>query len=612
MAPLNGDHAENNPILVQSPDHQAPDRKAPDAQTYASPPSVRDENTPAAWGVGWRCPTLMVAFVVCGAMFSMGHHLYYRSLDNTLVHSVDQQTWAIRIGTGFAFLVKSFLVSAVGIAAVQQMWATLHRKFVKLRGIDSMFAVLTSPIALLSPDLWVCAKTLILLAVISWLIPLTAIVTPATLSINLLPTTNITQLRVPTVNFVRSFWLPWVTYGGAGFISSPSADISRLFTAISSSAEVLPISAPFPNSSYTLEFWGPSYKCQRLSEAIVEMQGMTFTDYLDNEYSSLQRLWEHDIGTPTNLSRVVYTGTATTALNNTLFVYAAGSNPLWNENATQPTELVCQLWNTSYVVDMQFINGVHSLTPVSTELVAPSNWSSSSGSYSTFRTQDPTVNGGYYVMHMLFSGLVQRTMSLSATGSLSNFLPSNLPFNTMSIMQTGLFSCPDLWNGTNYQMFVLSGNQSTTLCRNKTLARAIEDLSHNFTYSLLSLNAANTSIPVTISSPQNFYTYDSRNLLAAYMSALGVTVVCVIVGFFALRENGVSQSTSFSSVLMTTRNPELDDLAKGHCLGSDQLSKEIGDVQLRFGEIEGSEQYKRAAFGTKESVTTLSKGKEYY
>ncbi|KAJ5383175.1 hypothetical protein N7517_001086 [Penicillium concentricum] len=610
----------NDPVPVQSSDHDTPNQKTPDTTTtttttYASP--SRDGITPAAWGVGWRVPTMMVGLVFAGAMFSMGHHLYYQSLDSTRVNSVDQQTWAIRIGTGFAFLIKSFLVSAVGIAAVQVMWATLRRKFVKLRGIDGMFAVLSSPLALLTPDLWMCAKTLILLAIMSWLIPLTAIVTPATLTIDLLTTTNITQMRVPTVNFIDSFWHPWATNEGAGFIASPAAGINRLFTATYSSAEVVPFSAPFPNSSYTLKFWGPSYKCQRLSEAIVEMEGLTFTDHLGENYTSLQKVWDHEVGNLSDTFTTLYSGAVSTALNNTFFVYATGANPLWNDNATQPTELVCQLWNTSYVVDLKFTNGIRSLTPVSTKHVAPANWSSRSGSLTTLGPQGPTVNGGFYITHLLFSDIIQSTMIISAVGSLETILTSSMQsaqmtFTQISVMQTSLFGCPELWNSSDYKMMVPAVDQSTTLCRNKTLARAIEDLSHNFTYSLLSLNAANTSVPVTISSPQNFYAYDSKNLLAAYMTALGVTVVCVIVGFIALNQNGVAQSTSFSGMLLTTRNPELDHLAKGHCLGSDQLPDEIGDIQLRFGEVESSEHYKSAAFGTKESVTPLSKGKDYY
>ncbi|KAJ5827485.1 hypothetical protein N7447_004248 [Penicillium robsamsonii] len=616
MSRLSGNHVGNDAVPIQNSDYDTPNQKAPDATTttYASP--SRDGITPAAWGIGWRVPSMMVGLVFAGAMFSMGHHLYYQSLDGARVNSVDQQTWAIRIGTGFAFLIKSFFVSAVGIAAVQVMWATLRRKFVNLRGIDGMFSILSSPLALLTPDLWMCAKTLILLAIMSWLIPLTAIVTPATLTVDLLTTTNITQARVPTVNFVDSFWKPWALTEGAGFIDSPAPGINRLFTTVFSSAEVLPLSAPFPNSSYTLEFWGPSYKCQRFSEVIVEMQGKTFTDQSGYNYSSFQEVWDYDTANMTShLFYTMYSGAVSRVLNNTIFVYATGGNPLWNDNVTQPTELVCQLWNTSYVVDLNFANSVQTLTPVSTEYVAPANWSSSAGSLTTLQPQAPGVNGGFYLTHLLFSAIMESTIRIGSVGSVTTVLTSSLSseqsiFTQISIMQTGLFSCPEVWNSTYYMPTSETVDQS--ICRNKTLARAIEDLSHNFTYSLLSLNSANTSVPVTISSPQNFYAYNSKNLLAAYMTALGVTVVCVIVGFFALRENGVAQSISFSSMLMTTRNPELDGLSKGHCLGSDQLPDEIGDVKLRFGEVEGSEQYKHAAFGTQESVTPLTKGKDYY
>jgi hypothetical protein len=78
---------------------------------------------------------------------------------------------AIRIGTGFAFLIKSCLVSAVGLAAVQVTWATLRRKSVRLSGIDSMFAVRGSPLAFLTLDLWLYAKTLTVLAIVSWYVP---------------------------------------------------------------------------------------------------------------------------------------------------------------------------------------------------------------------------------------------------------------------------------------------------------------------------------------------------------------------------------------------------------------------------------------------------------
>lgn len=66
----------------------------------------------------------MVGLVISSAVLSVGHHYYYKSFDGARVGSREEQTWAIRIGTGFAFLIKSCLVSAVGLAAVQETWAT--------------------------------------------------------------------------------------------------------------------------------------------------------------------------------------------------------------------------------------------------------------------------------------------------------------------------------------------------------------------------------------------------------------------------------------------------------------------------------------------------------
>lgn len=136
--------------------------------TGTSAPTPKNDQSTAAWGVGWRSPILMIGLYLCGLASSAGHHLYYRSLNNTLVKSAEQQTWAIRIGTGFAFVVKTLLVAAIGIAAVQQIWATLRKKSVNLRGIDAMFSVLSDPLAFFVYDMWICAKTLTVLAIVSW------------------------------------------------------------------------------------------------------------------------------------------------------------------------------------------------------------------------------------------------------------------------------------------------------------------------------------------------------------------------------------------------------------------------------------------------------------
>jgi hypothetical protein len=410
-------------------------------------------------------------------------------------------------------------------------------------------------------------------------------------------------MRVSTVNFTQDFWSSWALFEGAGRIEQPSSAISRFFTATSSSVAIIPFAPSFPNSSYTLEFYGPSYRCQNLSEVIVEMKGITFTDGFEN-YSSIQDVWQKlVVNSSADLTfPPIYKGSAPTVLNNTLLIYGAGHNSLTG-NSTDTTSLVCQLWNTSYVLGVQFTDSTQTLVPISTEFVAPSNWDSSAGADSLLEPQGPDVNGGYYITHLLFSSLVEGKLSIGSTGSLIGDLPL--------LMRSGLFDCPELWNGT-YNTIVNVPDSDSSYCRNRTLAGALEDLSRNFTYSLLSLNSANTTVPVTIYSPQNFYSYDRTNLLVAYVVALSVTVVCLTIGFYALWDNGVPQDMSFSTVLRTTRNPALDSLATGYCLGSDQLADELSKVKLRFGEVETTQPFKHAGFGFKESVTELVRGEKYY
>ncbi|KAL3443119.1 hypothetical protein BJX65DRAFT_209519 [Aspergillus insuetus] len=614
-------HSEYDPVRVRSPDHVTFE---PEPEPPNSPPSDKNKLTPAKWGVGWQIPAMMIGFVICGAGGAVGHHFYYRSLDDTVVNSIDQQTWAIRIGTGLAFLTRTFLVAAVGVAAAQEMWATLRKKTIRLYGIDSMFAVLNNPISFFTWDLWVYAKTLTLLAIISWLIPLTAIITPATLSVRLLTTTNITQIRVPTVNFgSEDFWYPWVTFAGYGYISSPAPDISRLAAAMTSSIETLPVPAPFPNSSYTLDFWGPSYKCEKLSEVIIEMEGVTFTQEFGDNYTSLQALWDSEMNN-TEVTQLpdFYAGAAPSLLNNTFFIYAAGQNPLWTTD--NKTELVCRLYNTSYSINLTFTDGRQTLTPLSVVPFRFANWTSDMGRtapHSQAALEPPFVNGGFHILHLLFGGLLERHLVTSATGSLSEF---NARRESLSITQSALFSCPEMWNSSTYRNLQLVNDPAPSQCRNGTLASAIEDLSRNFTYSLLSLNAANTTADVAVSFPQNFYRYDRRNLLIAYAVGVGATVGCVLIGVLALARNGVAQNTTFSSVLLTTRNPELDSLAVGHCLGRDELEEEVGKVRLRFGEVRlgggeghtgdtlGMSSGRHAAFGTRGNVRAIVKGGEYY
>ena len=118
--------------------------------------------------IRWRSPALMLVFFIVGVLFALGHHLYYQSLDGTTVNSESQQVWAIRIGTALAFLQKTTLGAALGIAFTQHLWTGFQKKDLSLAAIDSMFSMTADPLSFINGGVLLGAKILTLLALVSW------------------------------------------------------------------------------------------------------------------------------------------------------------------------------------------------------------------------------------------------------------------------------------------------------------------------------------------------------------------------------------------------------------------------------------------------------------
>jgi hypothetical protein len=92
-----------------------------------------------------------------------------------------------------------------------------------------------------------------------------------------------------------------------------------------------------------------------------------------------------------------------------------------------------------------------------------------------------------------------------------------------------------------------------------------------------------TKTPITKSTTQLVYSYTARSLLAPYSAGAGATLLFVLIWFYALVDNGVSHSSSFSGILCTTRNPELDIIAKGQNLGILPLKGDVAAQRVQFG-----------------------------
>lgn len=390
----------------------------------------------------------------------------------------------------------------------------------------------------------------------------------------------------------------WANFEGVGRISNPSFEITRLFAAVSSSVSNLPLDVQYPNSSYSLTFWAPAYRCQDFQTFAATQNPSSWGT---SKYSTMRQLWD-DLLTPSLLT--TYIAVAPEELPNTILIWTDGKNSKNNSEPVNDTRIACQLFNTSYTMSISFRNGIQSPIPKSINYIHPLSWNASEGSQSILDKRENIATS--YVTHLLFTNLLAGNMSVGSTGEIfSSRGKGLLPF-----VQSGLIDCPEIWNSTSFQS-MSNFKAPGAMCRNGTLGAAIEDLSRNVTISLMSsgqgLSRRRMATIVQLDSVRNYYVYDRTALLSTYFGATAVVLMWMAVGVFALYQNGVASSTSFSTIMLTTRNSALDRLAKGSSLGSDMLPDEVADTKLKFGRLTNG-QFTRAAFGVPGTIMTLRKG----
>ncbi|KAK3943289.1 hypothetical protein QBC46DRAFT_282316 [Diplogelasinospora grovesii] len=337
----NQSYAENTPPQPTPPIHQSRDyllgspgpgysgnllQHEPDRSPYGQP--LPPGNGPSRWrwiNSSWS----MYWLLFLGIVFAASHHALYSHLHGT--PATDQLTM-MRYGTTLAYISKSFMVSAVVFAYRQQIWATLKRKSLEVRTIDSMFAAVDDLTALGSLEFAKKAKVAMGLAAAAWLFPLTVILTPATLTVAPLLETNVTRCpSIRTLNFEAEKTKNWrqsnrmndfpelsvslwnCTLPDSGGITTPFNDtFFDYWTGSSSQTDMMSTLSAYAtkviprdnvsidtcgagwNCSYTISFVGPGYKCAEVAkgrddndDGLKKMNSPFLTNYLipDGDYS---------------------------------------------------------------------------------------------------------------------------------------------------------------------------------------------------------------------------------------------------------------------------------------------------------------------------------------
>lgn len=133
--------------------------------------------------IHWFGPGSMLAALLVGACFALGHHFFYDTLNGKEVPSgsysvskrssgITRQEINIAIGTAFAFAVKACLAFAVSTAYVQLFWRALiapsPTKAYTLKSIDKAYSVLHNATLLADLSCWIRFPLLLVLALAAW------------------------------------------------------------------------------------------------------------------------------------------------------------------------------------------------------------------------------------------------------------------------------------------------------------------------------------------------------------------------------------------------------------------------------------------------------------
>ncbi|RTE76954.1 hypothetical protein BHE90_008576 [Fusarium euwallaceae] len=224
------------------------------------------------WRIGLATRAKMLGLLALGILSALGHHLLYSYLDNkpvrTLVDGAPRwktQDWITRYGLALAFITKTILAASVAVAYKQRIWTNLRQKAYTVSGINAMYDATTDILSFASLEFVWKAKLATILAALTWTIPLSALVTPSSLLVTLITKEVQQDMIVPILNFADLNSDSYV-FNGPTTIISPLLTKTTAIAAFS--AEILPMAAVAQNISYTLQFHGPSLRCDEATEHI--------------------------------------------------------------------------------------------------------------------------------------------------------------------------------------------------------------------------------------------------------------------------------------------------------------------------------------------------------
>ncbi|KAK6593900.1 hypothetical protein H4I96_10813 [Botrytis cinerea] len=411
------------------------------------------------------------------------------------------------------------------------------------------------------PSAFVNAPLATALAAFAWTIPISAILSPGSLVVG------------PMVTFNENIYDPH----GSG-IQGPNTGIQKLASQIFAQGIILNLESPCGNNcSFQHSFYGPALQCVNTSNP----------SYLNEQVASYLYYNATDLTTFSE-SEDSLIELSVTYRNNTKAEVQSDLNYV---------SILCTAYNATYELSVNYTNGSPKFSPILTYHEPLQNLN-----------MTEYVSPGDYPWHSNSATLVREVYDKHLNG-------------TWAQSPTTQYSTPD----TNIGNTILVGNTinansgaiSSLWFVNRDLLTGIPELLTNLTISTLAFSPESTSTSCLSSEETLVYYYNPNLLLIPYSIAFCLGIVSFLAGVFVLIQTGIRTGDIFSQILVTTRNPFLDEIARGHSLSSADADV-MKNHKLRLGKLKRlhgengdysdgdyGRRAEHAAFGLAEQVDSL-------
>ncbi|OCK83676.1 hypothetical protein K432DRAFT_401814 [Lepidopterella palustris CBS 459.81] len=613
----------------------------------------------AQWTIHWQTPAVIVVLFVAGVMGAVGHHLFYQHLDGK---PAEDQLKMIRYGTALAFFTKATLVGSVVMCYRQRIWHTFRKRAMTIHAIDGLFSATEDPTQFINMEMVRNAKLASFMAVASWLIPIAAVLSPGSLTSEVMTSTNDTHCpTVASLNFSHESTFNFRNeslYAGSSLIYYNSTDITATqpgwfdyFDQPSKNARRLTITSAYLqkpvqdigasnkscdvgwNCTYSINFEGPGYNCLEVAnssnpnaQGLIDMGAPINITSLAPQgsfiYQSSVDIGEYaDPQTPTNDKGEPAEGPPYPDLlgvfqsEPALWIgYSINTSKPYDPSSPyyaqwgavhEPKVFKCLHYHTNYTALLRYVDAIQNVTIANRTFIAPivdTVIMATPGD-----PENPTITPyTNFVRPNTDVGKYKLTAAYHAMGSLlRNFLrgeisyESKFPVTKSDISETRLID-----SRTSYPV--------------QDLMAQVQSVYEDMILTLLSephmIVASTDSVPCMKSRSVIVFAYHAEGLWIGYAIVVAFAFAFLIVGAWSIYQNGVASDTQFSRIMVTTRNPTIDRLSVGACLGGDPFPPELRKTKLRFGvllEEESREGFpgkvEHCTFGTRGETKEIQK-----